>query len=170
MKKVINEVQLRQIVAESIKDILDEGTMNEEAKWIYLGVFLDEKSKSKLLALANEIDIIPNSSWKLYCHHMTLAYNDKSERASEIFNYYRSYIGEHVTLLATEIGVSDKAIAVKMEWNNPSGNKINHITIAVSPDGKPVDSNKITNWKPLCRDLPFSGRIGYFATDKKIYF
>ena len=154
----------------SLNEELKTDERDENPEWIYLGAFLDEKSKAKLLALANELDIIPDGSWKPYCHHMTLAYNDKSERASEIFNYYHPYIGEYVTLLATEIGVSDKAVAVKMEWASPSGNKINHITIAVSPDGKPVDSNKITNWKPLSRDLPLLGRFGYFAPDKRIHF
>lgn len=143
---------------------------NQKSKWIYLGVFLDEKSKTRLMELANEMNNIPDKSWKFYCHHMTLAYNDKSEKASEIFDYYHPFLGEYVTLLATEIGVSDKAVAVKMEWDSPSCNKINHITIAVSPDGKPVDSNKITNWKPLSYCLPLLGAFGYFSPDKKIHF
>ena len=61
---------------------------------------------------------------------------------------------------ATEIGVSDMAIAVKVEGYH-SDNNIPHITIAVNVanGGKPVMSNKITNWQTLDKPIELSGVI-----------
>lgn len=57
-----------------------------------------------------------------------------------------SLLGNIVVLTVTQLGISDMAIAVRVE-GFPSKNKIPHITLAVNPDGgKPVMSNKIENW------------------------
>jgi len=53
-----------------------------------------------------------------------------------------------------ELGV----VAVQVESDIPSENDIPHITLAVSPTGKPRDSNKITNWKPVGRPLTLKGQ------------
>ena len=58
-------------------------------------------------------------------------------------------LNKDVTLTVTELGLSDMAMAVKVE-GYPSNNAIPHITIAVNPNGgKPVMSNDITEWTKI---------------------
>jgi hypothetical protein len=54
-------------------------------------------------------------------------------------------------LLVTHIGQTDKVVAVKVESEIKTQNKIPHITIAVNrmEGGKPVMSNDITEWSPI---------------------
>lgn len=56
----------------------------------------------------------------------------------------KSEIGKSVTLVVTELGLSDKAMAVKVE-GYPTNNKIPHVTVAVNTanGGKPFNSNQI---------------------------
>ena len=56
----------------------------------------------------------------------------------------------HITIIG--IGISDKAMAFKFRRSGivtPCKNKIPHITICTFNNGKPVDSNKITEWYDL---------------------
>lgn len=172
----LNSNDIESMVKESVKRLfthyLNESNTVEQRspQWVYLGVFLDEESKKRLKDLAEGLNIIPDDSWKSYCHHMTLAYNDKSQTAENMFSIYGSSLGANVSMKAREIGISDKAIAVKIKWGHATLNKVSHITIAVSPDGKPVDSNNITDWKPLDKPITLTGQIGYFGKDKQIHF
>jgi hypothetical protein len=85
-------------------------------------------------------NIIPDG-WKLIAHHMTIAFGKGVEDESQL--------DKEVGLLVTGLGISDKAIAVKVE-GYPSNNKIPHITLAINPDGgKPKDSNDITEWESV---------------------
>jgi hypothetical protein len=58
--------------------------------------------------------------------------------------------------------VSDDAIAVRVEYEHPSANEITHITIATPPDGKPVNSNNITEWIDIPR-YTVVGTMTYFG-------
>ena len=60
----------------------------------------------------------------------------------------RNDIGKSVQLNVTELGISNDAIAVKVEGYH-SDNKIPHITVAIPKDGKPFNSNLITKWYPV---------------------
>ena len=114
------------------------------SKWIYVGIFLDEKSKKKLKKKFE----IP-SGWREYFDHMTVIYNDESQYAYDIKSICDALEGEKVKLQVVSQGISDKAYAVhvKVPAGIPCGNKISHITLATSPrGGKPVDSNYIENW------------------------
>ena len=172
----LNSNDIESMVKESVKRLfthyLNESNTSDQhsPQWVYLGVFLDEESKKRLKDLAEDLDIIPDNSWKLYCHHMTLAYNDKSQKAENMFSIYDSSLGADVSMETREIGISDKAIAVKIKWGHATLNKVSHITIAVSPEGKPVDSNNIINWKQLDKPIALTGQIGYFGKDKQIHF
>ena len=126
--------------------------------WIYFGVFLDADESERVYNIVNSlhgIDIPDN--WRKYTDHMTIIYNNKSEIAQAWAKATAPRVGEDVLLKATHVGVSDKAIAIRVN-GEMSANAIPHITIACSPTGKPVDSNKITNWREI---VPFSisGRI-----------
>jgi hypothetical protein len=112
-------------------------------KWIYVGIFLDEKSKKKL----KKIYTIPDG-WTEYFDHMTVIFNDGSDYAKDIKSITNKLEGTKVKLQVVSQGISDKAYAVHVmvPAGIPCGNKISHITLATSPTGKAVDSNYIENW------------------------
>ena len=126
--------------------------------WIYFGVFLDADESERVYNIINSLPgiNIPDD-WRKYTGHMTIIYNNKSEIAQAWAKATAPRVGEDVLLKATHIGMSDKAIAIRVN-GEMSANAIPHITIACSPTGKPVDSNKITNWREI---VPFtiSGKI-----------
>ena len=68
------------------------------------------------------------------------------------------WLDEEVTLTVRSVGESDQALAVKVTGffvisrtvdKVDEGPKFQHITLAVSPDGKPSMSNDITTWKKV---------------------
>ena len=92
-----------------------------EKKWIYFGVFLDSISKAKnLSALETNGIVIPND-WKRFNHHMTIAFNDGSKEVYDLYKYYQIYLENpsmetDITLTINGIGVSDDAIALRVDW------------------------------------------------------
>jgi predicted kinase len=86
------------------------------------------------------------SDWKKYAHHMTINLGELKDK---------SKLNRSVALDVFAVGISDKAMAVKVRaqpWDdqNISNNAIPHITLAVNPDGgKPVMSNDITKWQDI---------------------
>jgi hypothetical protein len=76
----------------------------------------------------------------MICHHMTIKFGGTPE-------FVKQYLGTEQNLEITHYGMSDKAVAVRVVGFH-SENKIPHITVAVNVKngGKPVDSNKITEW------------------------
>ena len=126
--------------------------------WIYFGVFLDADESERVYNIINSLPGIDiPDDWRKYTDHMTIIYNNKSEIAQAWAKATAPRVGEDVLLKAAHVGVSDKAIAIRVN-GEMSANAIPHITIACSPTGKPVDSNKLTNWREI---VPFtiSGRI-----------
>lgn len=129
--------------------------------WIYIGIFLNEDSKELLLNKTKQF--IPNlDNWVIYCHHMTLAFNNKTDSSEQLFNIYQPYFNDTQTLIVTDIGISDDAIAVRVKYNGPTQNEIPHITIATPINGKPVNSNYIKNWYPLDNEIFIHGIIKPF--------
>jgi len=116
----------------------------------YSAVVLEKRDHEKLLEFFK--DSLP-SGWSQYAHHMTI-------KMGELPQEKKQDIGKEVQLTAYEIGKSDKAIAVKVKgyWTT---NQIAHITLAVNKNegGKPVDSNKITNWESLPNTIPITGTV-----------
>jgi hypothetical protein len=114
-----------------VKNLISEGIK-------YSAIVLDEPSQKKLLStLASFIPV----GWKKFAHHMTVSFAKPLPKQEDLMKTFE--------LTATEIGISDMAIAVKVSGYQ-SANKIPHITIAVNPQGgKPVMSNDITNWSPI---------------------
>ena len=123
----------------TIADILKETNKDKQKKVLYSAVVLDEKSHDELLAKFK--DSIPEG-WKTFAHHMTIVFGKGLDDRSEV--------GKRVTLTVTELGESDKAMAVKVKGYR-STNEIPHITLAVNTleGGKPFMSNQITNWSPV---------------------
>lgn len=117
-----------------------------EDKWIYVGIFLDEDSKADLE------NLYPTpTGWKPHYDHMTVVFNDGSYLAKVVKDFNEHNLEEDFPLIVTAIGISENAMAVKVKL--PLGvmcaNKIAHITLSVSPNGKPSDSNDIQIWHEI---------------------
>jgi len=111
----------------------------------FASLVLDDKSRSKLLSEVSQY--IPDG-WKIIAHHMTINFG------KGLPEDLKNDLDKTKTVVANEIGISEMAIAVKVNGYH-SDNAIPHITIAINPNGgKPVMSNDITNWEPL--DLPIT--------------
>ena len=116
----------------------------------YSAIVLNQESHDKLIEiLGNKIP----SDWKVYAHHMTI-------KMGELPPDKKSEKGKSVNIIATELGISDRAIAVKV-INGFSTNKIPHVTIAVNTaiGAKPVDSNNIVKWQLLAEPISLTGTI-----------
>ena len=133
----------------SLMDILNES----KGKLLYSAVVLDEVSRKQLLSFVKDFVLIP-SEWKIINHHMTIGF--KKPVPDEL----KDYIGKNIDLRVKEIGVSDDAIAVKVEGFF-TYNEIPHITIVIPKNGKPSNSNLITNWMsiPNDREIIVSGVV-----------
>lgn len=130
------------------------GILNEsKGKLLYSAVVLDEVSRKQLLSFVKDFVLIP-SEWRIINHHMTIGF--KKPVPDEL----KDYIGKKIDLRVKEIGVSDDAIAVKVEGFF-TYNEIPHITIAIPKNGKPSNSNLITNWMsiPNDREIIVSGVV-----------
>ena len=113
-------------------------------KWIYCGIFLDKFSKKRLRM---NFDIPEN--WKWYGDHVTLCFNDNSVLSKVASEINAGYVGAERKFKVTGIGISENAIALKVQL--PIGvvctNKVAHITIGCKT--KPVDSNDIEIWHDI---------------------
>lgn len=138
-------------------------------KWIYYGLFLDTVSRYKLQLF------LENSKWsylykelsKVILNHCTLLHKNQYDKESFTDNLIKTrldmYLEDNnisVRLLVTHIGISDKTMAFRVSLNKKShtdlpsiytlcANDIPHITIGTFNNGKPVDSNNITEWYNL---------------------
>ena len=124
----------------------------------YYGLFLTEESKTKLKEwlwlhgydFNNDIikGILPEN-WHL--DHCTLLHKSQLVWDNSNFHDFLSQIvGEKFRIRVNGIGISDKALAFRVEiFPLKSANIIPHITICTFNGGKPVDSNNITEWKDI---------------------
>lgn len=101
---------------------------------MYSAVILKPKSQKRLIKAFESY--VPEG-WRYYAHHMTIVFNESLPIPEDL--------EKNVELTATHIGISDKAIALKVD-GYPSKNKIPHITLAVARDSKPYLSNMIEDW------------------------
>lgn len=141
--------------------------------YIYVGLFLTERSKEKIKGLISSLpkynELLGNAN-KLLIEHCTLLHRNQEkdnkhilERLSKLelskpLDEYES----KSAMVATHIGFLDgKAMAIKvvLSRNIPCVNKTPHITICTFGDGKPFDSNKITNWEKLPHPLYIQGYL-----------
>ena len=123
----------------------------------YSAVVLDELSHEKLTILLDNLikeNNLNKSDYKVYCHHSTITLGELPEE-------YKSKIGTTAKIEAIEYGISDKAIAVKVNGTENLITGIPHVTLAtnIKNNGKPKDSNDITNWKPLNNNIKLTGII-----------
>jgi predicted kinase len=122
----------------SIASVLGSKDMYSKSDVLYSAVVLNKESRNTLLSKLE--DMIPEG-WKVIAHHMTIVFGKPVQNQEDL--------GKEVTLTVTELGLSDMAMAVRVEGYQ-SNNAIPHITIAINPDGgKPVMSNNITDWDKI---------------------
>ena len=118
---------------------------------LYSAVVLDDDDKDNLTMFVEDYVDIP-LNWKKIAHHMTMGFKQP------VPQHLRDDIGKTIQLTVKEIGVSEDAIAVKVDGYH-SNNKIPHITIAIPKDGKPYNSNLITDWKPVDEEIIIKGKV-----------
>lgn len=118
---------------------------------LFASIVLDSASQSKLLtALRHHIP----EGWEVSGHHMTINFGKglgKDRKEDE---------GKTIELIASEIGISDMAIAVKVHGYS-SDNDIPHITLAFNKEGGGVPrmSNDITEWTKLNSHINLRGIV-----------
>lgn len=138
LEKLESMIKAYESVGElTVKKILESKDMFKTSDILYSAVVLDAASKTKLLDMVS--DDIPNG-WNVFAHHMTITLGPLKDKSD---------VGKEVTLIVTDIGKTDKVVAVRVNGYQ-SKNENPHITIAVNPDGgAPKMSNEITKWRPL---------------------
>ena len=146
------------------QSIEEQKIRESENNVVYYGVFIDDESKGKLSSF------IPDDAYKVFCDHMTIAF--KTQFTEEIVSYCEEMLGEEVELTATHIGMTEDVIAVAVETECESLNNTKHITLCtLSPKGRPVQSNNITDWQPLPTPITLHGTVKAFpfnmTEDKK---
>jgi len=116
----------------------------------YSAVVLDDRSKQRLIERFKTI--IPEG-FEIVAHHMTI-------NMGEIDPKLEKYLGLPVRLSVNEFAIDDKVMAVGVSGFETHNAKA-HITLAVNRanGGKPMMSNKLTNWQPLKRPLYITGKV-----------
>lgn len=122
-----------------------------EKQVLYSAVILDDDARDHLLSLVKDYVEIP-FNWKKMAHHMTIVF--KEPLPPEL----KEDLNKRVSLLVKNVGVSDDAIAVEVE-GYPTTKDIPHITVAIPKDGNPVNSNYITDWRPIEEDIILKGKV-----------
>jgi len=113
-----------------------------EPQVLYSAVVLDEIGHTTLAKQSK--DIVPEG-WQLFMHHMTIGFGKSLESLG-----LGGDEGKEVSLTVTHIGMSDMAIAARVQGYKTTMD-IPHVTIAVNTaeGGKPAMSNEITDWEPV---------------------
>lgn len=138
--------------------------------YIYVGLFLTDRSKKKVKELINSMpkyEELFNNANKVFIKHCTLLHRNQEKDNRQVFeSLSKLYLpkpldGKYkIAMVATHIGYLDgKVMAIKVKHNMPCANKIPHITICTFGDGKPFDSNKITEWHKLDKGLFIEGEF-----------
>jgi hypothetical protein len=131
------------------RNILDEAEV-KMSNVIYTAIVLDDKSHAALLSRLG--NMIPEG-WETLAYHMTI-------NLGPIAPEFQKFLGMTVNLIAIDFATDDKVMAVGVEGFG-SRNSKPHITLAVNRanGGKPMMSNKLTEWQKLSEPLSLTGKI-----------
>ena len=115
----------------------------------YYGLFLDTDTKNMLMDnLTDNIGIALGVTDRIFIDHCTLLHKSQLDSNENLQSYLESSLGKSMSIKLVAVGISDKAMAFKVEGvDNICANEVPHITIATFRGGNPVDSNKIINWR-----------------------
>ena len=120
---------------------------------MYTALVLDEISKNNLLKLTNSLNI-QLDNWAVIAHHMTVNLNKLDKNLNKL-----AKLGSVHNIEVHSWGISDKAFAVAVETDLNTINATPHITIAISPTGKPKDSNAIIRWTEFAVPIIIQGTL-----------
>ena len=155
----MNKKDLNILTKEIVEDCVDKKYNLQNL--LYISVNLNEESSDKLKDL-----FINNNPWgddktRIICHHMTIAFHTMI--SDLVLDYALQNLGKTKELKVIGYGFSEKAFAIAVETDVPSTNKIKHVTCAINLDknGKPVDSNSITNWVNIDEVFDIHGVITF---------
>lgn len=135
-------------------------------EYIYIGLFLTDKSKGKVTELVNSIpqykELFDKSN-KVFIDHCTLLHRSQEKENQSILERLRILeCNTTFPIVATHVGfLNGRAMAIKvtLDKNIHCANTMPHITICTFGNGKPFDSNKITGWKKLDKALYLEGYL-----------
>ena len=130
---------------------------------LYISIDLDNESRHRLKYFCEEDVTEQFGDDAVYkCHHMTISHY--SRLTPEILNWCQSNEGKVFNLYVDRIGFGDKAIAVGVDIDDvPCTQAYPHITVAVnsSTNGKPVDSNYITEFDDVYENIELKGKLTF---------
>lgn len=134
------------------------GDITSEPSISYTGVLLDEVSRAKLLS---HVDWMIPKSYKRIAHHLTVNMGSLSEKNS------RDLIGKTITMIVDSWSLDTRVYAVRVVRIKPTlhmQNEVPHITVACNyAEGKPVNSNELTNWIALPEQIELQGTLFEFG-------
>lgn len=117
---------------------------------LYTGIFVKEDQLERLFSIKPR----PEDTRIIEHPHVTLFF--RNNVSLEIMQYVLTHNEQYHSIIVDGIGISDKAIAlhvssIKSESGEEvlSMNKVKYITLYLLKDGKPVDSNSITEWTSI---------------------
>ena len=152
LEKVLNKWNISIMPKNHSEEVDGIEELNESTgNLLYSAVVLDDDDQDNLIMFVEDYVEIP-LNWKKIAHHMTMGFKQP------VPEHLRDDIGKTVQLTVKEIGVSEDAIAVKVDGYH-SSNKIPHVTIAIPKDGKPFHSNLITDWRPVDEEIIIKGKV-----------
>lgn len=135
---------------------------------LYISVDIEDSCKETLFNIAHQkAKELGWNDYKVYCDHSTMCYYTMLD--DDIINYALKNAGNKGNLLISCIGNTNKAIALKVETLMPCKSKVMHITLATNnnENGKPVDSNSISEWNELEKRFFVKGRINIHYKNSK---
>ena len=139
----------------TITKIVESKDMFTVSPILYSAVVLDVASRTKLLDMVG--NHIPEG-WVPIAHHMTINLGPLKDKTD---------IGKEVTLTVTDVGISDMAVAVKVDGYSTK-NDVAHITLGVNPEGgKPAMSKDITKYQ-LVKTFMIKGIVTEISRYAKI--
>ena len=120
---------------------------------MYYGIFLEPVVKDILIKRYKSL--IP-ADWTVYADHITLVH--KVDKNYDVLaKMLDNFIWQKMAFNIIGFGISENAVALLVDINTQ--NKHSHITLAVKPGHKPVESNLIENWYMYEKTYAFCGRI-----------
>lgn len=122
---------------------------------MYWCIALSDETRNKIIRVAKSFSLLP-TDWDIYTDHITLIHssNPNFDVASNILC---NFDGHSIPFRLTGVGISDRAVAFKVDTR--TANAVSHITLAVAPGAKPVESNDIEQWDKLYCNETFCGTL-----------